>query len=215
MRYTIELNELLSDKNFELFDFNYEFYDEILKPVFETKFKDYFFFHEIGFETVGRFKHQLRTKLNTIMPIYKQLYQSEIEAKKINFLLNKDLKETYVKEIINDSLTDTITNINSLQNLENETINIDSQTPQGKIENIETYMSSANKDTAIAKNNQTSDSSTHNKISGNNKESFELISQGNIGITSSAALLTEWRTTMLNIDKMIFDECNELFMRVY
>ena len=53
--------------------------------------------------------------------------------------------------------------------------------------------------------------------SGNEKsvEKTELISQGNIGITSSAQLLKEWREVLINMDKIIIESCNDLFMKIY
>ena len=68
--YTIELYRLIEDKHFNIFDFEYDFYtDDIeIRKNFEKKFEDYFYFREIGQETVSRFKHQLRTKLNIIAP---------------------------------------------------------------------------------------------------------------------------------------------------
>ena len=50
---------------------------------------------------------------------------------------------------------------------------------------------------------------------GNSKEVYTLISQGNIGITSSAELLDKWRQVLLNIDLMIFEECSDLFMQIF
>ena len=98
-KYTIELNTLMADDLFNLFDFEYNFYSDEARPNFEQLFKDYFRFREIGFETVPRFKHELKSKLNLIMPYYSQLYETEAKAKDINFLLNKDLKETITREL--------------------------------------------------------------------------------------------------------------------
>ena len=94
--YTIDLFTLLQDEKFKLFDFNYNFYDEQHKQEFEEKFINYYMFNEIGFETVMRFKHFLKEKLNRIAPYYKQLYQTELRCMKddIDFMLNKDLRET-------------------------------------------------------------------------------------------------------------------------
>ena len=103
--YTIELYKLLESYGFELFDFDYSFYcdDEKVKKEFEKKFKDYYMFREIGQETVSRFKHELKTLLNIRMPYYKQLYETELKSKDINFLLNKDLKEEFLIEVENES----------------------------------------------------------------------------------------------------------------
>ena len=75
-KYTIEIDTMLRDKNFNLFSFEYDFYTDniIIKKKFEQKFIDRYRFNEIGFETVARFKHYLKTTLNEISPYYKQLY---------------------------------------------------------------------------------------------------------------------------------------------
>ena len=67
-KYTIELDSMVRDKNFNLFSFEYDFYtDDInIRKKFEQKFIDRYRFHEIGFETVARFKHYLKTTLNEI-----------------------------------------------------------------------------------------------------------------------------------------------------
>ena len=98
-KYTIELHTLLKDEKFKVFDFDYDFYDETLKSQFEKKFIDTYRFNEIGYETVERWQHMLMSKLNLIMPYYKQLYKTQLEAENINFLLNKDLKETFIRDI--------------------------------------------------------------------------------------------------------------------
>ena len=50
---------------------------------------------------------------------------------------------------------------------------------------------------------------------GTTLEKTELISQGNIGVTSSAQLLKEWREVLINMDKIIIDSCNDLFLKIY
>ena len=93
-KYTLELRKIKP-----VFDFDYDFYDSEFKCDFEKKFIDHYYFYEIGFETIARFKHHLRSHLNKKMPYYTQLYKSEMKAQDIDFLLNKDLKETFVREL--------------------------------------------------------------------------------------------------------------------
>ena len=58
--------------------------------------------------------------------------------------------------------------------------------------------------------------STNTSLGNNNqREVTDLISQGNIGITSSAQLLDEWRKTIINIDLMILDDLKDLFFGLY
>ena len=98
-KYTLELRYMYEDENFNLFDFPYNLYNNDLKPWFEEKFCQHFMFYEIGFDTIGMFKQRLMSKLNDIYPYYKQLYETEIRSKNIDFMLNKDLKESYIREL--------------------------------------------------------------------------------------------------------------------
>ena len=206
-KYTIELNTLLKDEKFNVFDFDYDFYDEALKPIFEMKFKDYYRFHEIGFETVERFQHNLKSKLNLIMPYYSELYRTQLEAKNINFLLNKDLKETFIRDIQG---SDTSNNVSST------VAKSDSLSKESYLDNGNADLSLTDGLTGISSNGSTGDTQSKSDSSASNKstEKTELISQGNIGITSSAELLQKWRDTIINIDKMIIEECKDLFMQI-
>ena len=204
--YTLQLRYLYEDENFNLFDFPYNLYNNDLKPWFEEKFYQHFMFYEIGFDTIGMFKQRLMSKLNDIFPYYKQLYETEIRAKGIDFMLNKDLKESYVRELNSTS------NSNQESNVSSNSLSTAGQLTPSLIANsqkIDKFMDSVQKDSG------TSNSSSSGESNGNSKEQYTLTSQGNIGITSSAELLTKWRETILNIDLMIFEECNDLFMQIF
>ena len=205
-KYTLELRYIYEDENFKLFDFPYNLYDNDLKPWFEEKFFQHFMFYEIGFDTIGMFKQRLMSKLNDIFPYYKQLYETEIRTKGIDFMLNKDLKESYVRELTSNS------NSNQESNVTSNSLSTAGQLTPSLIANsqkIDKFMDSAQKD------NSSSNSTSTGESNGNSREEYTLTSQGNIGITSSAELLTKWRETILNIDLMIFEECNDLFMQIF
>ena len=205
-KYTLELRYMYEDENFKLFDFPYNLYDNDLKPWFEEKFYQHFMFYEIGFDTIGMFKQRLMSKLNDIFPYYKQLYETEIRSKGIDFMLNKDLKESYVRELTSNS------NSNQESNVTSNGLSTAGQLTPSLIANsqkIDKFMDSAQKD------NSSSSSSSSGESNGNSREEYTLTSQGNIGITSSAELLAKWRETLLNIDLMIFEECNDLFMQIF
>lgn len=210
-RYTLELRTIYEDTNFKLFDFDYEFYDNDLKSNFESKFFEHYYFDEIGFPTIQKFKHMLKAKLHLIMPYYKQLYNIEVQSINIDFLLQKDLKETFVREIENSSNMNG--NISSNGNNNSENININSDTPQSKIDDIEKYMSNASKDKVINSYNDINTSSTD--TSSNGYEKTEFTSKGNIGVTSMATLVEKWREILINIDEMILNDLQDLFMQVY
>lgn len=210
-KYTLELRTIYEDTNFKLFDFDYEFYDDRLKPIFERKFFEHYYFDEIGFPTIQKFKHMLKAKLHLIMPYYKQLYNIEVQSINVDFLLQKDLKETFVREIKNSSNMNGNISSNGSNNSEN--ININSDTPQSKIDDIEKYMSNASKDKAINSYNDSNISSTD--TSSNGYEKTEFTSKGNIGVTSMATLVEKWREIIINIDEQILNDLQDLFMQVY
>lgn len=211
-RYSIELRTIKETANYNLFDFEYELYDNNLKPLFEEKFFEYFYFDEIGYPTVQRFKHMLKSKLHMIMPYYKQLYETELRSKEIDFMLNKDLTETFVRDLTsNATANSTVESTGS-----NSGINdgFQANTPQSKlVQDIEHYMSSANRDKTSSNYN---DNNSSNSITNNTgREETTFVSKGNIGVTSSAELLEKWRKVLINIDELIFEDMQDLFMMVY
>lgn len=74
-QYTVELRELV-ENNTVIFDFVYPLHDPLHKVDLEAKIINHYYFREIGAETVGRFKHNLKTKLNEIMPTMNKLYSA-------------------------------------------------------------------------------------------------------------------------------------------
>ena len=208
-KYTLELRRI--HQTHKIFDFDYDFYtnDETIKYNFEDKFINEYYFNEIGFETVGRFKQRLRTKLNKIMPYYSQLYQTELRAKDIDFMLNKDLEEVYerVLEGSNTSMNDVTVNNNSTSNVLESNIdngNASLELEKGSLTNV---------GKSTLNDNTTSSNSVNDTT--NQTERTKLSSKGNIGVTSSAELLEKWRKVIINIDDLIINECSDLFMQVY
>ena len=214
-KYTIELRALNNPPFFKLFDFEYDFYEESKKEQFEQKFIDYFYMREIEHATAEEFKHELRTKLNLIAPYYKQLYETELKSKNIEFLLNKDLKETFIREVESD--TESLSNFNNESNgkAKVETLSTTNDTPQNRIDDLDKYVSSASKDKNTSKASSSDNGSSISQNSNSAKEETTLISKGNIGTTSSAQLLRDWRDVLINIDMMILEECEELFFKLF
>ena len=207
--YTLELRHI--HQTHKVFNFDYDFYTDsnIIKSKFEQKFIDEYYFHEIGQETVARFQHRLRTKLNKIMPYYKQLYDTEIAAKDINFLLNKDLTETFERVVTGESSSINDLTVSDQGETNNKESNIENGNASLELENGSlTNVSKTSLSNNTNSNNTSRDNTNQNEIT-------TLKSQGNIGITSSAELLEKWRSVIINIDQMIIDACSDLFMQVY
>ena len=234
--YTMTLAEMMNSSLIEhIFPSHYEFYidDDHLRKAFEDKFIRHFYYREIGFETPFMFIQKLETHLLINMPYWKQLYETELESRNINFLLNKDLHETFIREIDsenqttgtnatqqNTNSTNTISQNGTSSNNHKESTIRDGVSVSSLSEGYLTGVSSDNSTTSSTGNSNSSDDiKTKGTLSqtGNEKsvEKTELISQGNIGITSSAQLLKEWREILINMDEIIIESCNDLFMKIY
>ena len=215
-RYTIELREIENCICY-LFPKGFPFYtdSEELRLNFIQKFYDEYMFREIGFETVERFKRSLLGKLNKIMPYYTQLYHTELESKNINFLLNKDLVETFEREVSGSSEINSNSTSNATGSSSSNSNDIMYDTPNTRIDDMTKYPTQGSQ----GENNATSSSngtSTSNQTGENTQsEKTSLISKGNIGITSSAQLLKEWREVIINIDELILNDLEDLFMLLF
>ena len=213
----------------------YEFYvdDEQVRKAFEEKFINHYYYREIGFESPFMFIHKLESHLKLNMPYWKQLYQTELESRGINFLLNKDLKETFIREIDTENQTSgtNTTQQNSTSSSSASQTGTSSNTHKESSINDgvapvslnDGYLTGTSSDTGDTTNTGTASSSDDiettgtSSQTGNEKmvEKTDLLSQGNIGITSSAQLLKEWREVLINMDKIIIDSCNDLFLKIY
>ncbi len=214
-KYTLQLYYIYKDDSYNLFDQPYNLYNNELKPYFEEKFFQHYMFYEIGFDNINIFKQHLISTLNDIYPKYKQLYETEIRCQNIDFMLNKDLKESYVRKLNGESEGNSQATSTSDNTSNSNDLSIANDTPQNKIDDLDKYMTSASKSNTNSTNNSTSNANNTIKNKSNNTEEYELISQGNIGVTSSAELLEKWRNVLINIDQMIFKELENLFLFVF
>ena len=191
-KYTLTIQEILSN-NVNLFDFDYSFYNESHRKGFEKKFVDRFLFDEIGAETVARFKHNLRTTLNEIMPYYTHLYETTIYD--YNPILNYDLQEVIIRDVSNEQEEEgTITDSNK---------NYD--TPINFNGNYKNSPSNIND------NENTNNITRKGLVS----ELHKRNTKGNIGVMTTQDLIMKERDIIINIDKLILEELNILVRGVY
>lgn len=192
-KYTITLGELI-ENDVNIFDFDYPFYNEERRKQFEQHFIEYFYFDEIGQETVARFKHRLKIKLNLIMPYWNKIFLADELEQRI--LDNYDVTETYTRDLTNNT------------NATNENVNrnLASDTPTTKIdfEKVD-FFSTIVKDIG----NNTS------KVNGDSKENWTRHMEGNIGVQTDADAIIKYWQSLRQIEIEIFNQCDDLFMGVY
>lgn len=221
--FTMTLAEMRNNPLTPIFPSNYPFYidDEQIRKSFENKFISHYLTREIGFETPFQFKQMLYAKLVVNMDYWKKLYETELKSKDINFLLNKDLVEEFTRELTGTQNTNdtSTTQSNQSENGISSSLSKNSSVNDGvasaKLQ--DGYLTNISSDDTSSTGSSSATGSA--KVTGNRdnqeRETTRLVSQGNIGVTSTAELLQKWRECIVNIDKLIIDECKDLFMQIY
>ena len=231
-RYTIELRYLI-EGNYDLGLKDYPIFDESYREQLNNKIIQHYYFREIGFETEALFKNRLNQKMNEIMPYYNQMYESS--KLKIDPLSTIDLEEVFSRKskTTGEGTSSTSGTGNNTNNF-NSTDTTDygkiskfsdiaqAQTTPNEILN-DKYLTSATVDDGQDKNTNTgtNTSQTESITSGtstdkrNLDEDTTLTRKGNNGTASESELLNMYRETFLNIDMMIIDDLDELFLGIW
>lgn len=230
--YTVQLRKLI-ESNYDIGLHDYPIWDEEYRDVLNKKIINHYFMREIGFETAGLFKHYLNTTMDEIMPYYNQLYKSALLE--IDPLLT--FKETEIKTKDSTSTGTSDSKSNNIRGSEGgssssgdtkyENLSVHSDTPQGEITETDiknNKWASSTDYTKYQTNDDTSNSTYHDNITdtGSSKASSSAIGHDNENKVRSgfngkslSELLLKYRETFLNIDMMIIDELNNLFMLVW
>lgn len=187
---TLELRHFL-ESGAKLFDTEdkYPIWIEEYRPVLEKKIIEHYYNTQIGFETFGRFKHEVNVRMREIMPYYCDIYKTT--QYEYNPIENYSMTEEFIDK-------GKATGKSSGTNTERM-----SDTPQSSIDNLDNYMSSASKGESSAN----SESSNDNNHTGWRK--------GNIGVTTSQQMIQQERDITLNLDVMIIKELQDLFLGVF
>lgn len=177
------------------------------RPILNGKIFDHYQNQEIGYESIGLFRLGLRRKMNEIMPFYNQLYKSE--ALTINPISTIDIDTT-------NSLTDSKTITANATTTATSTASsgaraVSSDTPQTMLSDSEDYASGATDNNSSATNNS---SGTNEQT---NTTSDTVTSTNNVsGYQGSPSdLLIRFRETFINIDMMVIEDIDSLFMGLW
>lgn len=251
-KYTEYLHNLLNDSDsYEAIKkamSSYELYEAQKNKVYagiptrdelNKKIIDFYRFYEIGFDSIGRFILELEIALNEIMPYYNGIFKSiDIMNDVEDIFGNVDMVETFEETHkgntsgTSDNTSNTSANISSTttSNVNNYEKDVNSQTPQGNIEKLNTQIDSVtHADNINWKHNTSNDSATNtgtditsgtstNKTSGTSETSVKHTStrKGNQGVNTYAHDLLEFRGLIRNVEQEIINDkrIKELFMQV-
>lgn len=210
----------------KIFDFNFPIFDESYRGVLERKILKHFYTREICEETVGLWKLRLNTRLNEIMPYYNKLYNSELLA--FNPLYTHNLTRTK-NGTQNNTNTGTVESTGHSKTVgigigENTSTSIDkySDTPQGDLTNVEngSYLTNARIVNDSANTSSSSENTSDNSgsvQSNGTSDTTENYLENIVGYDgrSASELLKDYRDTFLNIDMMVINDLEDLFIQLW
>lgn len=212
----------------KLFDFDFPFYveNEKIKVEFE-KYLCYTYFNEsIGFETPDAWKFAFKQKMLEIIPYYKELYRTTLFEYEplINrvFTSSDNVNETSITDYTNNGnttgKTENSTNGNGSSTSDSQ--NITSDVPQINFSQND-YASGMtrgqNKNSVEnSEKKTTSDSGTSSTVSKNIDDKSRTLNHEEKGFSGSyQEEIRKIRENILNINKMICDDCYDLFILIY
>ena len=151
---------------------------------------DHYWMREIGLETVGLFRHQVKVAMREIMEEKLPLIYSA--SLKYDPLVNVDFTETYTAENTQDGNADGL--------------NVNSDTPQGQI----------SKESILAGNYASSTGASEGTSHSEGTNSYTRKQKGNSGsLTTAQALVRDYRKNIIMINRDIIKDLGSLFMNIY
>ena len=202
-KYTITIKTLI-DNNFDFKMDSYPIFDENYRKTLNQNILYHYYENEIGFETAPLFRFYLNQKLNEIMPYYNELYKVQKKIIDENLLLNN---VNLTERLIGSNTTNT----NSTSQSSNKGKNLFQDTPQGEISNTE--IDDQKWATNLTLNNNSINDTSNATGSGTNEYLKTIV--GNNGGKFNIDVLNDIKNNLMNIDLMIINELNDLFMGIF
>lgn len=222
---------------------DYPIFDETYRETLNNKIIRHYYMYEIGFETMGLFSWNLRTRMHEIMPYWNAIYKAQnlIDNPLTSIDLNYTEEWTRDENITNDvddtsngktnRTGDTTSNTSSTQATTADDRNIYEDTPMNGLdtEAIENYDYATNVtfDHSTTSANTTSDTDTISKNEDvyTNTSTSDRKEIGDYEGTkkhnqkgydkSQSELLLQYRKAFVNIDLEIIESLNDLFMLLW
>ena len=221
-KYTTQLRWLI-ETNYDLGLQDYPIFDESYRKHLNKTIIDHFMFREIGFETAALFKHYLNATMNEIMPYYNVLYKQQgIMVEHEDIFRNLDFIEEFKRSKDSDSKSTAENIASSKSKASGKGTNLSNETPSGNISNLlkkdikdQEYASNINLDSNTSDSDAESESTDTLKANTSDTENFKRHTYGNTGVRGMAYEMGELAKYLLNIDLMIINDLESLFMLIY
>lgn len=200
-KYTTTIKNLVKN-NFDLGLKDYPIFDENYRTILNNNIINHYYMNEIAFETAQLFKFYLNQKMNEIMPYYNNLYNAQKD------IIDKYFDNVDIRETSNRNIT---SNTSSNSNSNSDSRNLYQDTPSSKL-NFDDLENQKWATSYTMNKSQVNDNSSGN---GESIDNYEKILVGNNGGKYKIELLQDIKNNLMNIDLMIINDLNELFMQIY
>lgn len=231
--YTLTLGNLIArgydtDEKLHLSAQYYPIFDESYRAKLNEKIVAHYALREIGSETPQMFLFYLGRTMREQMDYFNQLYLSA--QRKFDPFITSDVRQETDSENVNESSgrssgtqsSTSTANSESDTKVDNSSMTFNSEFPQTRIDDFRRYATSASQtDSTGDTHTATKQDSTATSSSTSDTDYAHSSGKGNsvshtIGTSGSQSqLLTDWRGTMLNIDMMVVDALDGLFLGVW
>lgn len=209
----------------------YPIYDEEYRTKLNDKIIDHYWFREIGFETAAQFAWYLRRTMNEIMPKYNRLYESLLTD--LNHPLSDWTRHRTVDSDTHSTGVETLAETNSSSGTSqnatttaNANTNIFSDTPMSMLNNAgEPQVSNMDYATNVTYDNDsgTTNSSGNTSQQWNKNDTTQNVGDISLDRTedeygrskSLALLIKEYSENFTDIDLMVIDDLEDLFMGLW
>lgn len=231
--YTLTLGNLIdkgfnTDEKLHLSAQYYPIFDESYRGKLNEKIVAHYALREIGSETPQMFVFYLGRTMREQMDYFNQLYLSA--QRKFDPFITSDIRQEMDSTSTNESSgrssgtqsNQSTSNSTSDTTSDNSAMTFNSEFPQTRIDDFKKFATSASQtDSTGNTHTSTSQDSTASATSTSDTDYAHSSDKGNsvshtIGTSGSQSqLLSDWRNTMLNIDLMVINSLEDLFMGVW
>ena len=174
------------------------------------KIIDHFYYYEIGQETPDMFRFILNRTMREIMPYYNQLYATQVMVIDPFRTLEMEHKTTGSNVVAGETTEKTSTDGTGTSDSTNRAVN--STFPQSMLANNGDYASAATDTFGKGETTQATTGETAATTESTETTDRLLEMTGSQG--SRAALLSQYRAALINVDLMVLAELRGLFMQV-
>lgn len=177
------------------------------REALNEKILNHYYTREIGMENIELWRFNMRRKMAEIMPFYNKVYKAEM----IQFdpLSTMNIKTTGKSD--SNTTTDSLNESDSAATSNTKSRTVGSDFPQTMLNASEDYATSASDSASDGSSGSTGKEKALTTATG--KDLSDSETKGYTG--PAAELLMRYRASLINVDMMVIDDLNEMFMFVY